>query len=350
MGKITMSVPRLRRIAGRWYWRPTPAIKRLGFRAVALGADIKAAIDMAERLNRAVAAELAGKRRGPRPGSIAALLDLYEADERFAALKPNSRRQYLSIMKEIRRNAGDLDVAGITRKDMKATYRALQARGPSVAAAHMRFWRVLLGHAVDEGIRPDNPATRLRVKAAPARSTTWTSAELAAFCACAAAQGRASVALAVRLADETSQRVGDVLRASWRDWDGISLAVEQMKTGARVRVPVSAELRDTLGAVERIAVSIVADERNRAPYGDHAFRQHFNRIRAKAGLAHLRFHDLRRTALTEAGAGGASVMELRALGGHADVASLQRYVVPTSDAAQGAQAKRLPIRTRGGKD
>ena len=46
------------------------------------------------------------------------------------------------------------------------------------------------------------------------------------------------------------------------------------------------------------------------------------------------------TALTEAGSGGATLMELRALGGHADVASLQRYVVPDVEAARGAQNKR----------
>jgi hypothetical protein len=34
-----VDVPRLRKIAGRYYWRPTPTIKALGFENQALGSD-----------------------------------------------------------------------------------------------------------------------------------------------------------------------------------------------------------------------------------------------------------------------------------------------------------------------
>ena len=47
-----MRVKRLRRIAGRYYWRPAPAIKKIGFRMVPLGADLIIAIAHADRLNR----------------------------------------------------------------------------------------------------------------------------------------------------------------------------------------------------------------------------------------------------------------------------------------------------------
>lgn len=340
MGEVSLSVPRLRRIAGRYYWRPTPAIMRLGFRSVALGSDLVKAIDTAQRLNAQVERQLAGVPRGPVEGSIAALLNAYERDEHFAGLRPNTRRQYLGIMREIGKNAGDLAVAGITRKDLKTTYRALLPRGVSVAAAHMRFWRVLMKYAMDEGLRPDNPATALGIRGAKARTQTWTPDEVRALCAAADALGKPSVALAVRMAYETGQRISDVLRASWRDLDGDALRVEQVKTGAKVAVPLSAEMLADLARAERRAVTIIAHEGTGRPWGDMAFRAQFNRVRAKAGLTHLRFHDLRRTALTEAGSGGATVLELRALGGHSDIASLNRYVVPTTQAARGAQDKR----------
>lgn len=340
MGEVSVNVPRLRRIAGRYYWRPTPAIRKLGFRMVALGADLLKAVDIARRLNAQVERQLAGIAEGPKEGTVAALLRAYEADEHFATLRPNTRRQYLSIMREIATNAGDIAVAGITRKDLKTTYRALQPRGLAVAAAHMRFWRLLLKFAMDEGLRPDNPATSLGIKTPKARTQTWTPEEVGTFCAAAERLGKPSVALAVRLAYETGQRVSDVLRATWRDVEGGALRVEQVKTGARVAVPLSVEMLAVLDRAERRAVTIIAHDATGRPWGDWAFRAQFNRIRDKAGLKHLRFHDLRRTALTEAGAGGATVVELRALGGHRDLASLNRYVVPTSDAAKGAQDKR----------
>ena len=340
MGEVSLSVPRLRRIAGRYYWRPTPAIKRLGFRQVALGSDLVKAIDLAQRLNAQVERQLAGAAEGPREGTVSALLLAYEREDHFATLRHNTRRQYLGIMREIAKNAGDLSVAGITRKDMKAVYRALKPRGLAVAAAHMRFWRILLKYAMDEGLRPDNPATSLGVTAAKARTQTWTPDEVGRLCDTAERAGKPSIALAVRLAYETGQRVSDVLRASWRDLDGGALRVEQVKTGAKVAVPLSAEMQAELERTPRRALTIIVSDATGRPWTDVNFRAHFNAVRAKAGLRHLRFHDLRRTALTEAGAAGATVHELQALGGHRDLASLQRYVIPGRQAAQGAQDKR----------
>ena len=342
MGEVTLRVKRLRRIAGRYYWRPAPAIKKIGFRMVPLGADLIIAIAHADRLNREVSERLAGIDRelhGDPVGTIAALLTSYEREDHFASLAANTRKQYLSIMREIRSNAGDLPVNGITRKDMKALYRSLLPRGVSTAAAHMRFWRILLGYAVDEGLRPDNPATKLKVAAGRARTQVWKPDEVGAFCRAAEAAGQPSVALAVLLAYETAQRVSDVLRASWRDLDGTTLQVVQKKTGARVAVPLSAELLGQLEASGRRGMTIIARE-DGSRWADVTFRAAFNRIRSRAGLQHLRFHDLRRTALSEAGAGGATVIELKALGGHADMSSLQRYVVPNESAARGAQDKR----------
>lgn len=342
MGEVTLRVKRLRRIAGRYYWRPTPAIKRLGFTMVALGSDLMTAIAHADRLNREVAERQAGIDRdlhGDPAGTIAALLTSYEREEHFAGLAANTRKQYLSIMREIRANAGDLQVSGVTRKDMKALYASLLPRGVSMAAAHMRFWRILMGYAVDEGLRADNPATKLKVRAGRARTQVWTPDEVSAFCRAAEAAGHSSVRLAVLLAYETAQRVSDVLRASWRDLDGTTLQVVQQKTRARVAVPLSADLLGQLERAGRRGMTIIARQ-DGSRWRDVTFRAVFNRIRAKAGLQHLRFHDLRRTALSEAGAGGATVIELKALGGHADMASLQRYVVPDEGAARGAQNKR----------
>lgn len=339
MGEIAVTVRRLRRISGRYYWRPSSSLTKLGYRVVALGPDLAEAIARAERLNREVEGRLGGVVRGPVEGSIAALLAAYERDERFGRLAVNTQRQYLSIMREIAANAADLAVAGITRKDMKALHRSLLPRGVAIAAAHMRFWRILLGYAVDEGLRPDNPATKLGVSAGRARTQVWTPDEIRRFCGAAEAAGQPSVALAVLLAYETAQRISDVLRASWRDLDGTTLRVVQKKTGTKVAVPLSPELLAMLQAGGRRGLTLVARQDGRA-WRDVTFRAAFNRVRSAAGLKHLRFHDLRRTALTEAGAGGATIMELRALGGHADVASLQRYVVPNVEAARGAQGKR----------
>jgi hypothetical protein len=37
MGEISMSVPRLRCIAGRWFWRPSASLRAKGYKNIALG-------------------------------------------------------------------------------------------------------------------------------------------------------------------------------------------------------------------------------------------------------------------------------------------------------------------------
>jgi len=56
-----VNVPRMRCIHGRYFWRPTKAVKRLGFANVALGADLLKAVQEAGRLND----EVEKVRRGP---------------------------------------------------------------------------------------------------------------------------------------------------------------------------------------------------------------------------------------------------------------------------------------------
>lgn len=341
MGQIRVSVPRLRKISGRYYWRPTPAIRQLGFSNVALGADPAKAMARADELNTTVENEIRGILPQPKEGSLKALCRLYQADESFERLKPNTKRQYAGILAQVEKNAGDILVSSITRKDLKNTYRGLLSRGMAIAAAHMRVWRVLLGFAVDEGWIALNPATRLKVKNPPARTQVWKQTEVKAFCDFCRAQGYASVALAVWLAYDIGQRQTDVLRLTWGDWDGECISLTQQKTGERLRVPVSPETTRLLKAVPRSSTCIVTYELTGRPYGEHVFRQRFMKLRRKGPTGkHLRFHDLRRTALTEAGSGGSTDAEIMALSGHRDRKSVSVYVRPTSDQAKSAQDKR----------
>jgi integrase len=341
MGQVRVSVSRLRLVSGRYFWRPVPALRKLGFENEALGADPTKAIERATALNARVERELKGLRPEPLEGTLAALCRLYQNDEAYEGLKLNTKRQYLGIMAAIEKTAGDIKVASITRKDLKQTYRGLLSRGMAMAAAHMRVWRILLGFAVDEGWISINPATRLKVRNAPARTQIWKRSEVESFCAFCRSEGAASVALAVWLAYDIGQRQMDVLRLRWTDWDGDSIALTQMKTGERVRVPVSPETALLLKDVPRSSTCIVTDERHGKPYGEHVFRQRFKKLRAKGPTGtHLTFHDLRRTALTEAGSSGSTDAEIMALSGHRDRKSVSVYVRPTSDQAQRAQDKR----------
>lgn len=349
MGTVTIKVPRLRFIAGRYFWRPTPEVRKLGFLNEALGADLAKAVARARELNDQVEKE---RKRAPGevsavPGTVAHLVKLYRSDPRFLRLAPKTQQGYGSILDEIQRVAGKVAVKGIGRRDLVQTYRALQPRGLATAAAHMRVWRILLGFAWDEGMRNDNPARGLRLVAPPSRARVWAPAEVAAFCAQAVREGRPSLSLALRLALALGQRQGDILALSWAAFDGRGFTIEQGKTGARVIVPLPRDLAAELGGMERKADRILVSETSGEPWGEDHFRHEFARIRTAAGLPKdLQFRDLRRTAATEIGAAGGTDDEIRAVTGHLSRGVVAVYVRPDDRMAAAAIRKREAAKRR----
>src|SRR5215831_7307385 len=229
MGNIEVNVPRLRLVHGRYFWRPTQAIKRLGFTNVALGDDLFKAVKEARRLNAQVDKVKRGAdhREGPARGSVAHVIRLYKADEAFTNLKPRTRKGYDKILREIEKVAGAVMVAAVTRRGMKATYRELKPRGLHIAAAHMRIWSILMGVALDEGLRePElgNPASKLKITTPPPRRHLPTFDEVMQFCEVAEREGRRSMKLAALLAFDLNQREEDVLTLVRSAYDGMRVA------------------------------------------------------------------------------------------------------------------------------
>jgi hypothetical protein len=207
VGNIEVNVPRLRRIHGRFFWRPTNSVKKLGFVNTPLGGELFRAIQEAQRLNEQVerSRRCTDDRAGPHRGSIAHLIKIYRVDDAFTRLRPKTRQGYARILNEIERVAGGMMAAAITRKGLKATYKALKPRGLHIAAAHMRIWSILVGIALDEGVRkPElgNPASKLKITTPPARRRLPTLEEVIRFCEIAEREKRRSMKIAVLLAFE----------------------------------------------------------------------------------------------------------------------------------------------------
>lgn len=338
MGNV--DVPRLRKIAGRYYWRPTPTVKALGFENQALGSDRAAAITLAERWNAAVGRAVRNEPAAPMPGSVAAVVREYRAGLDTSPLSEATKKGYRATLAKIEEAWGSEPAAAITRQHLRKLVQSFADR-PRQAKEYVKLWSIVLGHAVEMGLRIDNPALGMRVKGRASRQSLWASSEVDAFCAAAVTAGRASIALAVRLAYETTQRQADVLKMAWTALDGDVIRIRQSKTGRLVAVPISPALVAQIAAAPRTGVTMVISERTKRPYKVFNFVHQFAEIRTAAGLpATLWFRDLRRTGLTEAGNGGASVAELQALGGHKTIQQLGAYVVPDAAAARSAVQKR----------
>lgn len=345
MGRVELNVPRLKRVAGRWYWRTTVAVKALGFADEALGADTEKAIARARELNARVEAEKvhrAGLQPAIIPNSVADLIAKYSTSPRFAKLAPKTRQDYGLLMRRIERIAGNKLVASITRSWLVAGYEAVQSKsGLATGNAVMRVWRILLGYACDRGMIDVSPADGMRLTGTEARSQVWAPDQVETFCKTAIEAGRPSLALAVRLALDIGQRQGDILALKWSDFDGAAFSLVQKKTAHSLRVPVTTSMQAYLKEVSRDAVQVIVSEATGRLYQKFHFVHEFARIRELAGLpSDLQFRDLRRTAATELGASGATDDEIRAVTGHRSRGVVAVYVRPDDRMAAAAQKKR----------
>lgn len=68
------------------------------------------------------------------------------------------------------------------------------------------------------------------------------------------------------------------------------------------------------------------------PFTATAVRLAFERVRSRAGVPDLRFHDLRREGITRFIEFGLNLIEASAISGHRDLRMLKRYVVPSPSA------------------
>jgi hypothetical protein len=353
VGNIEVNVPCLRCISGRYFWRPTNAVKRLGFTNVALGSDLFKAIQEAQRLNEQVEKIRRGAddRPGPQRGSIAHVIKIYRFDDAFTRLRPKTRQGYDKILREIERVAGTAMAAAITRKGMKATYKALKLRGLHIAAAHMRVWSILINVALDEGLRKaefGNPASKLKITTPPPRGQRPTLEELMRFCEMAEREGRRSMKIAALLTFELNQRETDVLPMSRSAYDGLRVLIRQGKRGALVKVRATKLLKAELDAIDHDHATIVVSEVTGLPYKEDHFRHEFRRIADLAGLE-FQFRDLRRGGLTETGDAGATLLQLHATSGHKSIQSSEPYLVPTIEQADAAIRLRERHRRAGRK-
>lgn len=343
-----------------FYWQPSRTLRKLGFvtRRVAEQTNrLEDAIIEAERLNRELDDWRAGKGdRMREPGTLPWLVKTYRASERFSDLAEASQTAYgfgLAALEAWSAEHGHPPV-GELRPHHARQFLATIAK-PAMRRLCYAVLRLLLTFAVEEGTAERNVARSLRIKSARPRSTYWTREQVEALVRGARDKGRGSIALAVLLAVNLGQRMGDILRLAWSNFDAGSFTLRQEKTGQVVAVPASDELRAELAAAPRLAPTIVISESTGQPYTRSGFGHAFRALRAATGLPKdLRFHDLRRTAVVRLAEAGASVPEIAAVTGHSldrTARMLEVYLPRTTPLARAAVTRldEVRARTKGGK-
>jgi integrase len=125
------------------------------------------------------------------------------------------------------------------------------------------------------------------------------------------------------LAVETGMRRGELLAMCWTDVDfqARTVHLQMTKNGHSRTVPLSQRAREALRRLPQDAIAVF-------PVSANAFRLAWERLRRRAGVVGLRFHDLRHEAVSRFFEKGLTMPEVAAISGHRDPRMLMRYSHP----------------------
>jgi integrase len=254
-------------------------------------------------------------------GGMAKLID-DALKEMWPKLKPNTRKGYEAAAKKLREMLADFSPEQVKPKHIAGIKVALKDT-PNMANRVLSVLRSVFALAVEWQIVESNPCVGIRRHVEAKRDRFLTDQEVEAI----KRAGSARLGCLIDLLYLTGQRVGDVLAIRLADLGPEGISFRQAKTGAKLLVAWTPDLRD---AVER-AKALGGDIRHLTLFhtrrgGIPAYKtvqDEWTAARVKAGVENAHIHDLRAKSLTHARRQG---LDATALAGHASKAMTERYI------------------------
>ena len=275
--------------------------------------------------------------------TLATFAERYLAEHAAIKKKPASAAEdERNLRNHILPALGRLQLTHILRADVARFHQSMKAK-PVAANRCIALLSKMFNLAEKWGLRPDgtNP-TRHVEKYRERKIERFLSdtelARLGAVLAEAEQSGKhPSVVAAIRLLVFTGCRRDEILKLQWAhvDLENRCLRLPDSKSGAKL-VPLGAPALELLAALPKV---------NGNPYvlpgevpGKHyvALEKAWHRLRAKAGLADVRLHDLRHSFASVAAGMGESLILIGSLLGHSDTATTARYAHLSSDPRRAA--------------
>jgi integrase len=280
-----------------------------------------------------------------RPGTMRALALSYFASPAFRILRPSTQRAYRGTIERLCKDHGDKRAADL-RHDHVVKLMAVRAEQPGAANGLRMALRVLMRHAIEIGLRADDPTREVRaIRIRTGGHHSWTDDEIAQFERHHPVGSRARLALGLLL--YTGQRRGDVIRMGAQHIRDGAIYVKQEKTGIELIIPVHPILAGILAAAPRDHLTFVTT-RLGGPFQCSAFSRWFRKQCDKAGLPHCSAHGLRKAAARRLAEAGCTAHEIGAITGHASLTELVRYTRAV-DQRRLAEAAMTKTRTSIGK-
>lgn len=301
---------------------PLPALDDPGFRAAYAAAEAAAGASLPR--------EKPTKVRGG-PGSFDRLISTYYTSSDFKRLKASTQRQRRNVLDRFCQEHGHRLVAQLTREKVKFII-GQRADTPAAANNLLKLLRMMMQIAIADGWRPDDPTRGIK-RYREGSYHTWTEDEIQKFEEKWPIGSRERTAFALHL--YTGQRLTDVSRMTWRDYDAKAgtIAVVQEKSitanskePTKLIIPVHSKLRAVLEAAERNHMVILSTAWGKA-FTSNGFGGWMADAIGKSKVPdHCVTHGLRKAAARRLAEIGCSALEIMSITGHKSLKEAERYV------------------------
>lgn len=287
--------------------------------------------------------ETPGKR--VKPGTMRALAVSYFNSLAFRDMKKSTQGVYRNIINRLCDETGttgvaygEMPVAGLRREHV-IKLMAGRAEKPDSANGLRKVLRAMMAHAIEIGLRKDDPTRDVRALRPKSRNGfhRWTEAEIEQFEKRHAIGTKARLAMALGL--YTGQARQDVVKMGPQHIADEVLNWTRGKTegttGIELSIPIHAELRRIIDATPIGNLVFLVTEFGK-PFAVAGFGNWFREQCDMANLHHCSFHGLRKAASVRLADAGCSAHEIAAITGHASLKEIERYT-------RGAERKRLAV-------
>lgn len=277
------------------------------------------------------------------PGTINALAVAIYASAEWAILAPTTQSSRRNIIERLRRDFGTFRVATMTQNNV-LTMRDKKAGTPFAADNFLKVLRWMMDFAIRRKLRRDNPTAGIKpLRVDSDGFHTWTEDEVSQFEIHWPIGTKQRIAFDLLL--HTVQRSGDVRQMGRQHVKDGRLHVVQVKTGAKLSLPVLEPLRASLDTVPADQMLFIMTAYGK-PFTAKGFSQWFSSACRDAGLPHCSAHGLRKSGATRLSERGCSENEIMAWTGHKSSKEVQRY---TQARNQSGLADSAVARTPGTK-
>jgi integrase len=271
-------------------------------------------------------AEKTASRRAP---TVADLAERYTADH-LPRKRPSSQvDDKAMIAKIIKPKIGNRKVAAVDHADIDRLHRELtNGNGPYRANRALALLSKMFSLSINWGWRSDNPARGVQRNPEHKRKRYLSPAEIQRLTVALADHPNQSSANAIRLLLLTGARRGEVLSATWDQFDTEAgtwtKPAANTKTDEEHRVPLSAAALQLLTKMHGVSDGPhLFPGKPGQPQAD--LKKFWASVCKTAGITGCRVHDLRHTYASILASAGLSLPVIGALLGHTQPATTARY-------------------------